>query len=51
MPDVTTLLDAKSVPAIRRLLIVDSLPRVHGWKLLRRTLRETQGDTGTRTNN
>jgi long-chain acyl-CoA synthetase len=25
----------------RRLVIVDSLPRVHGWKLLRRTLRET----------
>jgi long-chain acyl-CoA synthetase len=24
----------------RRLLIVDALPRVHGWKLLRRTLRE-----------
>ena len=25
----------------RRLVIADSLPRVHGWKLLRRTLRET----------
>ena len=25
----------------RRLVLVDSLPRVHGWKLLRRTLRET----------
>jgi long-chain acyl-CoA synthetase len=24
----------------RRLIIVDELPRVHGWKLLRRTLRE-----------
>jgi long-chain acyl-CoA synthetase len=24
----------------RRLILVDSLPRVHGWKLLRRTLRE-----------
>ena len=24
----------------RRLMIVDALPRVHGWKLLRRTLRE-----------
>ncbi|MFZ0004908.1 MAG: class I adenylate-forming enzyme family protein [Methanoregula sp.] len=24
----------------RRLIIVDDLPRVHGWKLLRRTLRE-----------
>lgn len=24
----------------RRLLIVEALPRVHGWKLLRRTLRE-----------
>jgi long-chain acyl-CoA synthetase len=24
----------------RKLLIVDALPRVHGWKLLRRTLRE-----------
>ena len=35
----------------RRLVMVDSLPRVHGWKLLRRTLRETYGDTGTRTNN
>ena len=25
----------------RRLVVVESLPRVHGWKLLRRTLRET----------
>jgi len=25
----------------RTLVFVDSLPRVHGWKLLRRTLRET----------
>lgn len=25
----------------RRLVIVDGLPRVHGWKLLRRMLRET----------
>jgi long-chain acyl-CoA synthetase len=24
----------------RRLMIVDALPRVHGWKLLRRTLRK-----------
>ncbi|MFA5214190.1 MAG: acyl-CoA synthetase, partial [Methanoregula sp.] len=27
----------------RRLILVDSLPRVHGWKLLRRTLREKYG--------
>jgi long-chain acyl-CoA synthetase len=27
----------------RTLMIVDSLPRVHGWKLLRRTLREMFG--------
>jgi long-chain acyl-CoA synthetase len=27
----------------RTLVIVDSLPRVHGWKLLRRTLREKYG--------
>ncbi len=27
----------------RTLVIVDSLPRVHGWKLLRRTLREKFG--------
>jgi long-chain acyl-CoA synthetase len=27
----------------RRLIIVDALPRVHGWKLLRRTLREKFG--------
>jgi long-chain acyl-CoA synthetase len=25
----------------RRLILTDALPRVHGWKLLRRTLRET----------
>ncbi|HOX36291.1 MAG TPA: class I adenylate-forming enzyme family protein [Methanoregulaceae archaeon] len=25
----------------RRVIITDNLPRVHGWKLLRRTLRET----------
>jgi len=25
----------------RRLVLTDALPRVHGWKLLRRTLRET----------
>jgi long-chain acyl-CoA synthetase len=24
----------------KKLMIVDVLPRVHGWKLLRRTLRE-----------
>ena len=29
----------------RRLIIVDALPRVHGWKLLRRTLREKFGNT------
>ena len=27
----------------RKLLLVDDLPRVHGWKLLRRTLREKFG--------
>jgi long-chain acyl-CoA synthetase len=27
----------------RKMVIVDSLPRVHGWKLLRRTLREKIG--------
>ena len=27
----------------RKLVLVDSLPRVHGWKLLRRTLREKFG--------
>jgi long-chain acyl-CoA synthetase len=27
----------------RIMVIVESLPRVHGWKLLRRTLRETYG--------
>jgi long-chain acyl-CoA synthetase len=30
----------------RKLLIVDALPRVHGWKLLRRTLREKFGTAG-----
>ncbi|MFA5222143.1 MAG: class I adenylate-forming enzyme family protein [Methanoregula sp.] len=30
----------------RKLVIVPSLPRVHGWKLLRRTLRETYGNRG-----
>ena len=30
----------------RRLVIVDSLPRVHGWKLLRRDLREKFGGSG-----
>ena len=30
----------------RKLVIVPSLPRVHGWKLLRRTLRETFGSGG-----
>ena len=30
----------------RKLLIVDALPRVHGWKLLRRTLREKFGTPG-----
>jgi long-chain acyl-CoA synthetase len=30
----------------RKLLIVDSLPRVHGWKLLRRTLRDKFGRMG-----
>ena len=30
----------------RRLIIVDELPRVHGWKLLRRTLREKFGGMG-----
>jgi long-chain acyl-CoA synthetase len=29
----------------RKLMIVDSLPRVHGWKLLRRDLREKFGDS------
>ncbi len=28
----------------RSMVIVDSLPRVHGWKLLRRTLREIYGN-------
>ncbi len=30
----------------RRLVIVDSLPRVHGWKLLRRDLRQKFGGSG-----
>ncbi len=30
----------------RRLVLVDTLPRVHGWKLLRRTLRETYCQNG-----
>jgi len=30
----------------RRLIIVDELPRVHGWKLLRRILREKFGGMG-----
>jgi len=30
----------------RKLLIVENLPRVHGWKLLRRTLREKFGGMG-----
>jgi len=25
----------------RRMMVVSSLPRIHGWKLLRRTLRES----------
>ena len=31
----------------RKLLLVDELPRVHGWKLLRRTLREKFGQIGS----
>ena len=31
----------------RKLIIVDSLPRVHGWKLLRRDLRQKFGGTGS----
>lgn len=31
----------------RKLVIVDSLPRVHGWKLLRRELREKFGGSGS----
>jgi len=30
----------------RKMILVDSLPRVHGWKLLRRTLREKFGGSG-----
>jgi long-chain acyl-CoA synthetase len=30
----------------RKLMVVDELPRVHGWKLLRRNLREKFGGTG-----
>jgi long-chain acyl-CoA synthetase len=30
----------------RKLIITDSLPRVHGWKLLRRDLREKFGASG-----
>jgi long-chain acyl-CoA synthetase len=29
----------------RKLMVTDSLPRVHGWKLLRRELREKFGDS------
>jgi long-chain acyl-CoA synthetase len=29
----------------RKLIIVDSLPRVHGWKLLRRDLRQKFGES------
>ncbi|OPY37419.1 MAG: Acetyl-coenzyme A synthetase [Methanoregula sp. PtaU1.Bin051] len=31
----------------RRLVLTENLPRVHGWKLLRRTLRETYCKGGT----
>ncbi len=31
----------------RKLILVDSLPRVHGWKLLRRDLRQKFGGTGS----
>jgi long-chain acyl-CoA synthetase len=31
----------------RRLVITDALPRVHGWKLLRRDLRKKFGDLGS----
>jgi len=31
----------------RKLLIVDSLPRVHGWKLLRKDLRQKFGGSGS----
>jgi len=27
----------------RQIILVDALPRMHGWKLLRRTLRERYG--------
>jgi len=30
----------------RKMILVGSLPRVHGWKLLRRTLREKFGESG-----
>ncbi len=33
----------------RRMLRVDTLPRVHGWKLLRRTLREQFTEDGSQT--
>jgi long-chain acyl-CoA synthetase len=29
----------------RKLMVADSLPRVHGWKLLRRELREKFGES------
>ena len=29
----------------RKIMVTDSLPRVHGWKLLRRELREKFGDS------
>jgi long-chain acyl-CoA synthetase len=29
----------------RKLIIVDSLPRVHGWKLLSRDLRQKFGES------
>jgi long-chain acyl-CoA synthetase len=31
----------------RKLMVMDSLPRVHGWKLLRRDLREKFGGSGS----
>ncbi|NLD57534.1 MAG: acyl-CoA synthetase, partial [Methanomicrobiales archaeon] len=30
----------------RKIIVTDSLPRVHGWKLLRRDLREKFGGSG-----